>query len=308
MASLRLSTVNPAAGEAPGYVMGSGENLIAENGFIGSECATIKSSITGGDFNFGSRHLVTGEVFDRQSDVNYTSQLRWLAGYNYIWTGDRPNDSELDPSTSGESHPNNGNCFHIRTDKTANGRYGVMLGDWTGHNDLERRWSCPIGIQFEWANKYTNSSSVGFCITGLDFYYMSKRFQSSQYLRLIENLDEGNNNSGGGFKHPDSGTSGKNLLVNRPEEVGSNDKTGKLIAFVEEEGISKLKNASEMFYLHAIEFRFEYNGNDNTLKKKFLHFYNLKLLYDIDITNNNRLVIPRVHHRDDFFRNGGYPI
>ncbi len=69
MSSLRFSTVNPAAGVAPGYVMGTGENLVGTNGFIGSECATIKSSIMGDDFNYGSRHLVTGEVFERQSDV-----------------------------------------------------------------------------------------------------------------------------------------------------------------------------------------------------------------------------------------------
>ena len=308
MTSLKFSTVNPAAGVAPGYVMGTGETLVAEKGFIGGECTTIKSSITGDDYNFGARHLVTGEVFDRYEDVGYTNQFRWLAGYNNIWTGNRPNDTEIDPSTSGESHPNNGNCFHIRTDKNANGRYGIMLGDWTGHNALRRRWSCPIGIQFEWANKYSNSSSVGFCLSGLDFYYMSKRFQSSQYLRLVENIDEDSNNSGGMFKHPDSGTSGNNLTVNRQEEVGSNDKTGKFIAFVEEEGIPKLKDRNELFYLHAIEMRFEYNGQDNTNKKKFLHFYNFKLLYDTDATINSRQIIPKVHHRDDFFRNGGYPI
>ena len=187
MTSIRLSTVNPAAGVAPQYVMGTGENLVGDNGFIGSECTTIKSSIMGNDFNFGARHLVSGKVFDRDEDVRYSNQLRWLAGYRYIWTGNRPNDTEIDPSDGddGDSHPNTGNCFHIRTDKNANGQYGAMLGDWTGHNDLERRWSCPIGIQFEWANKYTNSSSVGFCMHGLDFYYMSKNLQSSQYLRLI---------------------------------------------------------------------------------------------------------------------------
>lgn len=314
MSSLRISTFNPAAGEPPDYKMGTGENLVGENGFIGSTCQGIKDSIMGGDFNFSSRHLVTGELFDRKGDVGYTNQFRWYAGYDFIWTGNRPNDTQEDYSgpgaseESGDSYPSLGNCFQIRTDKNANGRYGLMLGDWSGHNYLERRWSCPIGIQFEWANKYSNPDSVGFCMTGMDFFYLSKRLQSSQYLRLIENVDESDNNTGGRFLHPDSGTSGKNLIINRPEEVGSDDKKGKLIAFVQPEGIPKLKDADEMYYLHGIELRFEYNGKDNTNKRKFLHFYNFKLLYDTDVTNNSRLVIPKIHHRDDYFRTGSYPI
>jgi len=302
MASIRLTTYNPAAGVNPDYMMGTGESLNGEKGFIGGECQQIKDSVTGGDFNFATRHLVSGAVLKRD-DVSYTNQFRNMVGYNYIWTGNRPNDIEYDPSTSGESHPSTGNCFQIRTDKNANGQYGLILGDWTGHNYLERRWSCPIGIQFEWANKYSNSSSVGLAISGLYFYYISKRLQSSQYLGLINRVE-----SDGNFYHPDSGTSGKNLLLNMKSEVGLNDKNGKVIAFVEQEGIPKLKDPNEMFYLHGIEMRFYYSGDDNLNKKKFIHFYNMKLLYDVNVTPNSRVVVPAVHHRDSYFQNGGYPI
>ena len=302
MSSYRLTTYNSAAGENPNYQMGSAQSLNGSQGFIGSTCEGIKASITGGDFNFNARHIVTGDILKRK-DVSYTNQFRYFVGYDYIWTGTKPNETEYDPSTSGESHPSMGSCFQFRTDKNAKGQYGLMLGDWTGHNDLERRWSCPIGIQFEWANKHSNSSAVGLAMTGLYFYYMSKRLQSSQYTSLVtRNSDDGK------FVHPDSGTAGKNLLLNVKSEVGLNDKTGKVIAFAEPDAITKLKNAKELFYLHAIEMRFYYNGEDNTNKKKFLHFYNFKLLYDVNVTNNSRVVVPQVHHRDNFFRNGGYPI
>lgn len=302
MTSLRLSTYNPAAGEAPDYRMGTGQSLNGSQSFIGETCQQVKDSVLGDDFNFSTRHLVSGEVLARD-DVSYTNQFRNIVGYNYIWTGTRPNDTQLDPSTSGESWPDLGNCFQVRTDKNAKGQYGLMLGDWTGHNDLERRWSCPIGIQFDWANKFTNESSKGFCMTGLYFYYMSKKVQSSQYIGLIKRKD-----NDGEFYHNDSGTSGRNLLLNIPSEVGSDDKTGKVIAFVDPEGISKLKDASNYYYLHGIEMRFYYAGKDNTNMRKFLHFYNMKLLYDVNVTNNSRVVVPAVHHRDDFFRSGGYPI
>jgi len=303
MTSVRLSTYNPAAGEAPNYVLGTGQAIAGDKGFLGSTCESIKASITGGDFNFNSRHLVTGEVMDRKKDIDYTNQFRNMVGYDYIWTGTRPNDTEHDPSTGGESHPQVGNCFQVRTDKNAKGQYGLMLGDWTGHNDLERRWSCPIGLQFEWANKFSNSGSVGFAMTALIFYYMSKRLQSSQYIGLVYRKD-----NDGKLYHPDSGTSGKNLFVNITGEVGGNDKSGKVIAFVDPAGIDKIKDAENSFYLHAIEMRLYYNGDDNLNKKKFLHFYNMKLLYDTDVTNNSRIIIPQVHHRDQFFRDGGYPI
>lgn len=302
MTSFRLSTFNPTAGEGPDYQMGTAQALNGDKGFIGSTCQQVKDSITGDDFNFSSRHLVTGQILKRD-DISYTNQFRNLIGYDYFWTGNRPNDTQYDPSTSGESHPSLGNCFQVRTDKNAKGQYGLILGDWTGHNDLERRWTCPIGIQFDWANKFTNSSSKGFCISGLYFYYLSKKLQSSQYIGLINRKD-----NDGKFYHPDSGTSGKNLLLNLSSEVGSDDKTGKVIAFVEPDGISKLKNANDQFYLHGIEMRFYYAGKDNTNMRKFLHFYNIKLLYDINVTNNSRVIIPQIHHRDDYFRQGGYPI
>lgn len=304
MANIRLTTYNPAAGEPPNYMMGTGQSLIGDKGYIGGLCQQVKDSITGGDFNFSSRHLMTGEIMNR-NNISYTNQFRNIVGYNYIWTGTGPNLTELDPSTSGESHPSLGDCLQVRTDKNAKGTYGLMLGDWTGHEYLERRWTCPIGIQFEWSNLHTNSNSSGFAMTGLIFYYMSKRLQISQYIELIYR----DGKSDGAFNHPDSGTSGKNLLSNIPSEVGGNEvKTGKVIAYVDPTGISKIKNNKENFYLHGIEMRFYYDGSDISNMKKFIHFYNIKLLHDLNVTNNSRIVVPQVHSREMYFQTGGYPI
>ena len=302
MTTRRLTTYNPAVGEDPDYELGTGENLHGENGYIGSLCQSVKDSPMGNDFNYASRHILTGAVLKRDEE-SYTNVFGSILGYNHLWTGTRPNQTQSDQNV--DDDPEWGHCLQIRTDKSVNGTYGLMMGDWSGHNYLERRWSCPIGLQFTWSNQYTNPKSDGIAMTDLRFYYLSKKMQVSQYTRLITRDETYPDN--GMFIHPDSGTSGGNLLLNLKSEVGEGDKTGKVIAFVEPDAINLIKDTEQMYYLHGIEMKFKLK-NDGQNYRKFVHFFNLKLLYDINVTNNSRVVVPQVHHRDSLFQKGAYPI
>ena len=302
MGTRRLSTYNPAPGQDPDYDMGTGQNLHASNGYIGSLFQSVKDSPMGNDFNYASRHILTGDVLKRDEE-SYTNVFGTILGYNHLWTATGPNTTESNQGA--DNDPEWGQCLQIRTDKSINGTYGLMMGDWSGHNDLERRWSCPIGLQFTWSNKYTNSNSDGIAMTDLRFYYLSKKVQVSQYTRLITRDQTYPDN--GKFTHPDSGTSGSNLLLNLKSEVGEGDKTGKVIAFVEPDAVSQIKDPEQMYYLHGIEMKFKLT-NDGQNYKKFVHFYNLKLLYDTNVTSNSRVVVPQVHHRDELFVRGAYPI